>query len=133
MTDLPTYAEMMAVGDKRADAEREAEESDGFVAEEWSEDGDVWGCLGHVDREKFIAQVRRRYEDDGSATYLDGVTVDQVEHRYVLVDPDENAEYLYRWSVVTAVETTPPIPGHVRLRAVTADDHGAEPVTMLDL
>lgn len=131
MTDLPTYAEMMAVADERADAERENEERDGFVVEEWSEDGDVWGCLGHVDRAKFLAQVRRRYELDGSATYLDGVTVDQVEHRYVLVDPEENAEYLYRWGV--ADETKPQVTGNPWWRAVTADDPGAEPVTMLDL
>lgn len=131
MTDLPTYAEMMAVADERARWAVGRKERDGFVVEEWSEDGDVWGCLGHVDRAKFIAQVRRRYEEDGSATYLDGVTADQVEHRYVLVEPDENAEYLYRWWAPD--ETKPQTYCHVQTRAVTADDPGAEPVTMLDL
>jgi hypothetical protein len=131
MTDPPTYAEMMAVADHRADFERDAEERDGFLAEEWSEDGDTWGCLGHVDRAKFLAQVRRRYEADGYMTSQDA-TVDQVEHRYVLVDPDENAAYLYRWAVPVDIKS-PPVKDYVWTRSVTADDPGAEPVTMLDL
>jgi hypothetical protein len=131
MTDLPTYAEMMAVGDKRADAEREAEESDGFVVEEWSEDGDVWGCLGHVDKAKFLTQVQRRYAADGYTTSQDA-TVDQVQHRYMVMGmTDEDGEQRYHWSVLD--ESKPSMHGHAQARAVTADDPGAEPVTMLDL
>jgi hypothetical protein len=135
MTDIPTYAEMRAHGERsRAwDVRRkERGEQDGFLIEQWNEDGDVFGCLGHVDRDAFLTQWRWIYTAEGDPGALDDVTTAQVEHRYVLVDPDEGAEYLSRWAIERSLPRASA--GYEAVfRAVTVDDPGAEPVTMLDL
>jgi hypothetical protein len=57
--------------DRRIDA-RGAE--DGFLAAERSDDGGVWGCLGHVDRQRFLDQVRWQHLVlCGDTSYVDGV------------------------------------------------------------
>jgi hypothetical protein len=135
MTDLPTYTEMRAHAERsRAWDMRRKErgEQDGFLIKQWSEDGDVFGCLGHVDRDAFLAQWRWIYTEMVDHSDLDDVTVAQVEHRYVLVDLDEGAEYLFRWAIERSLPRASAGYGAV-LRAVTATDPGAEPVTMLDL
>lgn len=131
MTDLPTYAEMRAHSERcRAWDVRRKERGaqDGFLIEQWTEDGDVFGCMGHVDREAFIAQWRWVYTDMGDQGALDDVTVAQVEHRYAFPDISEDGVLVVRWEMRVRLPL-----GRVRTRAVTADDPGAEPVTMLDL
>jgi hypothetical protein len=130
MTDLPTYAEMMAVADKRCAWEKAQQARYGFVLESWSDDGDVYGCPGHVDRLAFVGQFhglrRELFEPDLSAE----VSVDDVQHCYALFEYDERGDGTVRWAVAdeTKPDTYVPV-----MRAVTADDPGAEPVTMLDL
>jgi hypothetical protein len=110
--------------DRRIEA-RGAE--DGFLAAERSDDGGVWGCLGHVDRQRFLDQVRWQHLVlCGDTSYVDGVTVDRVAHSYMLRWTDQYGHE--RYSRGLPIEGDP-----VRNRPVTAEDAGAEPVTMLDV
>lgn len=121
----------MTVSDRRAcwDVMRkEREMQDGFLIEQWNEGGDVFGCMGHVDREAFIAQWRLIYTEMGDPSQLDDVAAAQVEHRYALPDISEDGALVVRWEVRVRLPL-----GRVQARAVTVDDPGAEPVTMLDL
>jgi hypothetical protein len=62
----------------------------------------------------------------GNTSYVNGVTVDRVAHSYVLRWTDQHGEERYLRGL--------PIDGDpVHTRPVTAEDTGAEPVTMLDV
>jgi len=100
---------------------------DGFLAREWGDDSGVWGCLGHVDRQRFLDQVRWQHlVVCGDTRYVDGVTVNDVAHSYMLRWTDQHGEEQYSRGL--------PIDGEpVHTRPVTAEDAGAEPVTMLDV
>jgi hypothetical protein len=100
---------------------------DGFLAVEWSDGGGVWGCLGHVDRQRFLDQVRWQHLVlCGDESWVDGVTVDEVAHCYMLRRTDQYGQERYSRGL--------PIDGDpVHTRPVTAEDAGAEPVTMLDV
>lgn len=120
MTNPHVAAEMNAIA-------REAR--DGFLIEQWTQEADVYGCRGHVDRQRFLEQYRWLCSDLFRAPELaDEVTVDLVEHRYVLADIGEDGSTVFRWKACVKLPL-----GCTKNRAVTADDPGAEPVTMLDL
>jgi hypothetical protein len=84
-----TYTDQPGELDRRIEARGAA---DGFLAAEWGDDGGVWGCLGHVDPQRFLDQVCWQHlVVCGDTSYVDGVTVDRVAHCYTLRWPTSTA------------------------------------------